>query len=326
MKKNSNFYGEHFEALGDIWDAVSGNVKDFLSTYFVKSLEKGSLYWTQKIDDKLIYSLIYPGKKKRNKYIRIGELLKKGNEHIQIMHYVEDDKTSKTHITTCPVLRGVKNTVKLLEAYTWENQVEGEFSAKSLSVNNLVLNFFDPFYCFDKKYNFKKDKECTVYLSAIAYYAEELEERDYTFTEGSYYDACLEGFLKENPNKTESDFEPPIVEMRAEHFRMYAPKDITSVIEIVGLIEDVEYFEELGRKFAVLKVNLEHREDNEYLYVNVYVGENLLDKYTPEVGKGIVANIHLMGYLEHYISKDFCRTLIMTILLILVLILTALGY
>ena len=100
-------------------------------------------------------------------------------------------------------------------------------------------------------------------------------------------------------DKTEADFEPPVIQMRAEHFRMCVPTETTSEYEIVGLIEDVEYIEFFDKRIAILKINLEHREDNEYLYVNVYVGEHLLENYTPEVGKGfhgiIIMNGHLLN-------------------------------
>ena len=333
MKKDDYFYGEHFEALGDIWDSLYGNAESFIKDYLVKSCQEGSLYWTQKINNKLVYSLLYPGAKKKNGFTRFNELLQSGDECIQAINYIEDNKHSKTHITTCPVLRGVKNSLKLKESYTWGNGIEGEFAAESLTINKLLLNFFDPFYPFDKKHKFKEGKICDIYLSAIAYKAEELEERDDVYTEGTPYNLYLERFLKENPDKTEADFEPPVIEMRAEHFRMYAPTDTTSFIEIVGLIEDIEYIEAFGKKFAKLKVNLEHREDDEYLYVNVYVGEHLLKKYKPEVGKGIHANIYMFGYFEQTMKssnsvkdENFGCTWIMAFLLLLVLIMSALGY
>ncbi len=323
--KESYFYGEHFEALGGMWSAIYGNVAEFIKDYLVKSCQKGSLYWTEKINEKLIFSLLYPGAKKRNPFIHIPELLKKGDDYVQIINYIEDDKPSKTHITACPVLKGIRNSLKIKETYAWENNGEGEVAAESLTVNELILNFFDPFYCFDTKYGFKIDEVCDVYLSAIAYEAEKLEERDDVYTEGNYYEHCLEEFLKENPDKTKEDFEPVVVRMRAEHFRMFAHTETTSVTEIVGLIEDIKYIKALGKKFAVLKVNLEHREDNEYLYVNVYIPEHLLEKYKPEVNQGIHAMVHMFGFAagekkEKGNEEDGCYTTISAIIFWIIII------
>ena len=239
MKKGDYFYGEHFEALGDIWDAIYGNVDNFIEDYLIKSCQEGSLYWTQKINNKLVYSLLYPGTKKKNGLTRFNELLQSGDEYIQIINYIEDDKHSKTHITACPVLKGIKNSLKLKKTYTWGNGIEGEFAAESLTVNELLLNFFDPFYPFDRKYKFVEGKVCDVYLSAIALTAEEFEEGEEVYTEGNLYESYLEKFLEENPDKTEADFEPVVINFSAEHARMFISTDITSVYEIIGLIEDM---------------------------------------------------------------------------------------
>lgn len=298
QKNKSYFYGEHFEALGDVWDAIYGNAVNFAKNYIEKSILEGCVYLTQKIKGKHIFSILYPIDTKQTDKTELFTFQNLDTEPVQILNYIEDNKKSKTHITTCPVLKGAKNKLQFKEAYTWGNGVEGEFAAKSLTANELILNFFDPFYSFDKKYHYKEDTVQEIYLSAAALVAQELKERHDVYTEGAPYELYLKKFLEENPDKTGADFEPPVIEMRAEHFRMYAPHNTTSVVEIAGLIEDIEYIEALGKKFAVLKVNLEHREDNEYLYINVYIGEHILEKYTPKIGKGIIANIFLMGYCD----------------------------
>lgn len=279
-KKEDYFYGKHFEALGSAWNALYGDSEEFVRNYLVKSVEKGKFYFNEKSGKKTIFCLGYSE-----------------DPNIQILSYIEQGKPSNTHISTCPILKGAKNKVLLKDTHDWSNGVEGEMAVESTSENNLILNFFNPLYLIDKK-KFKKDIERDVYLAGVAEVAIELEERDDVYTEGAPYDLYLQRFLEENPDKTEADFEPPVIQMRAEHFRMYSPHDTTSVVEIAGLIEDIEYTEFLGKKVAVLKVNLEHREDNEYLYVNVYVSEHILKNYTPEIGKGIVAVIWLTGYFE----------------------------
>lgn len=45
MKKDDYFYGEHFEALGDIWDSLYCNAESFIKDYLVKSCQEGSLLW-----------------------------------------------------------------------------------------------------------------------------------------------------------------------------------------------------------------------------------------------------------------------------------------
>lgn len=315
MKKDDYFYGEHFEALGDIWDALYCDAEAFAKDYVEKSVKEGIVFINQKIKNNKMYGLFYPD-----------------ISTVQIVSYLRElKKHSLTYISSCPVLKGCKNKLILKKKYTWTNGIEGEFAAESTTENKLLLNFFDPFYCVDQKY-FDKNNCVEVNLAAVAYTANELEEREDVIDKGEFYKLKLKEFLEENPDKTEMDFEPPIVHTSSEHFRMYTPTDTTSVVEIVGLVEDISYCKYLGKNFAVLKVNLEHRKDDEYLYIDVYVSEQLLEKYKPEIGKGLHSIVWLNGFfdpisMQHKkeINNVGCM-IFLFILLLLVIILTFLGY
>ena len=284
MKKNKYFYGEHFEHLGYLWDGIYGKAENFTEEQFDNTIKKSTYYF-----DKTYGKTSY------------GAFLYEDNRYFSILHYFKRIKEDTYYVSSCPILAGAKNKLILKKRHTWHNNIEGVFAAKSTTCNELLLNFYDPFYALDKeKYNHNTRKN--VYLSAVALNTLELKEEDHVFTEGSFYEHYLEEFLKENPNKTKDDFEPVIVQMRSEHFRMCMGKDTTCVYEIVGLIEDVKYTKILGKKTAVLKVNLEHREDKEFLYVNVYVAEHLLKKYKPKKNKAIVAVIWLNGYFDDNIE------------------------
>lgn len=114
--------------------------------------------------------------------------------------------------------------------------------------------------------------------------------------EGDTYKHYLKEFLKENPHKTEQDFEVPVHRVDAEHFRMFVPTDYCSEFEIATQIEEIKYVDFLGERIAVMKVNLEHGDDNEYLYCNIYASQHVLGKYKPNVGDGINAVIWLTGF------------------------------
>ena len=320
MKKDSYFYGEHFEGNGQMRRGLYGNADDFLKDYLRRSVSEAKSAFDLKMNNKLFYGLIY-----------------QACENIKLLHYIENvGQRRNEHCVMAPILKGIKNKLKLKELYTWKNGIEGEIAARTLTVNDLILNFYDPFYPFDKDI-FKKDEEKDVYLSAIALTAEEFEEGEEVYTEGNLYESYLKQFLKENPDKTEADFEPVVINFSAEHARMCMSTNITSVYEIIGLIEDMEYIEAFGKKFAVLKVNIEHREDDEYLYVNVYVGEHLLNNYKPEVGKGFQGGIHLFGHFEPTfkpiqtkskpnVKCSYIASVVIIILLLLVLVLTIIGF
>lgn len=286
-EKESYFYGKHFDGVGGMLAGLYGNADEFLDKYLRRSCAEGIPFFSKKLNRKTIHTLIYPA-----------------IQDITILNYVKEiRKKQNEHVTICPILRGVENKVILKEAYTWGNGVEGEVAVRTLSENELILNFYDPFFPIDKDY-FVKNEECIINLSAIVRIAEELEESEDVFTEGPLYESYLQKFLEENPDKTKADFEPVVIHTCAEHMRMCINTNTTSVYEIIGLIEDIKYTEFLGKKVAILKVNLEHREDEEYFYVNVYVSEHLLENYTPKIGQGFHGIVHLTGFFK---PNEACR-------------------
>ena len=113
---------------------------------------------------------------------------------------------------------------------------------------------------------------------------------------GEFYNVSRDEFLKENPDKTEQDFEPPVVKLEADHFRMLIPKQYACEYEIATQIENIKYFKILGEEIVQLKVNLEHHENEKSLYCNIYVSKHVLGKYKPQVGDGINAIIWLTGF------------------------------
>ena len=277
MKKNKFFYGEHYEHLKYLWDSICADVKTLFTEKFDNIIKESVLLFDKSFSKTSYGVYLY----NENYYFKILNIFKRKNSNINL-------------VSSCPLLAGAKNKLILKKCHTWHSGVEGVFAARSATCNDLLLNFFDPFYIQDKElYNHNVKKN--VYLSAVALNAQELIEEDHIYTEGNYYEHCLKEFLKNNPNKTEKDFTLKI-QMRSEHFRMFVGRDTTCVYEIVGLIEDVKYTKILDKKTAVLKVNLEHREDNEFFYIYIYVSEHLLKKYKPKIGEGLHARVWLNGY------------------------------
>lgn len=129
----------------------------------------------------------------------------------------------------------------------------------------------------------------------MAYSLEKLEEKDHLVESGEFYEHELKEFLKENPDKTKADFETPKIKM-GKDFRMFISRETTSVFEAVGQIDDINYVDFLGNKIAILKVNFEHANDNEYLYCNVYASETVLNDYKPQIGDSVATVLWLSGY------------------------------
>lgn len=269
------FFGEHLTGYGNVWDAVFGVAEKFL--VFIKMiLQKGNVVFKNLKTKNSQYSGI--------KYCE--------DESFSVLSLIEETKNSNVYASSYPLLIGLNNEVKLKESYPWTIEGEGEMAAET----NLgkIINFHNPYFAIDNK-NFKFNKIQTVSLAGLALSINKMEVQEFP-AEGGTYKHYLEEFLKENPHKTEQDFEVPIHRIDAEHFRMFVPTDYCSEFEIATQIEEIKYVDFLGEKIAAMKVNLEHSDDNEYLYCNIYASKHVLKNYKPQVGDGINAVIWMTGF------------------------------
>ena len=273
----SYFDGEHFEGHGDKWVALFGNTEKFAVKNMKKCVTSGDIIFKQeKILNKKFAGIVYPK-----------------NELLSVLSLIELKETCNEYTSAYPLLIGINNEVKLKEDYCWQNGGEGEFAVEA--GDDRVINFFDPFYAIDKA-NFKTDKTQTISLAGLAYSLDKLKEQEFVIDKGEFYNVSRDEFLKENPDKTEQDFEPPVVKLEADHFRMLIPKQYACEYEIATQIENIKYFKILGEEIAQLKVNLEHSDNEKSLYCYIYASKHVLGKYKPQVGDGINAIVWLSGF------------------------------
>ena len=224
---------------------------------------------------------------------KLAEEVVINNELLSVLSLIELKGNCNEYTSAYPLLIGINNEVKLKEDYCWQNGGEGEFAVEA--GDDRVINFFDPFYAINKA-NFKTDKTQTISLAGLAYSLEKLEEKEFVIDKGEFYNVSRDEFLKENPDKTEKDFEPPVVKLEADHFRMLIPKQYACEYEIATQIENIKYFKILGEEIAQLKVNLEHSDNEKSLYCYIYASKHVLGKYKPQVGDGINAIVWLSGF------------------------------
>ena len=272
----SYFDGEHFEGHGDKWDAIFGNIENYSEEKMRECINLGNVIFKQDINNKNYAGIVYPG-----------------NKPISTLSLIELKEECNEFTLSYPLMIGINNDVKLKESYMWEVNGEGEFAAET--ENEKMINFFDPFFAVDKP-KFSPEKTQTISLAGLAYVLDKLEEKEFVLDHGNSYEFFRDEFLKNNPDKTEADFEPPVVKLDAENFRMMIPKKYACEYEIAAPIEKIEYTEILGVKFTIMKINLEHAKEDEYLYCNIYASEHVLGKYKPQVGDGISAIIWLTGF------------------------------
>lgn len=273
--RESYFWGKHSTGYGNVWNAVFGaSAKLFVFLRMV--LSKGKvMFQNHKTQNKQYAGIKYPE-----------------NNKFSVLSLIEENETTKEYVSSYPLLIGANNDVRLKESYPWAIEGEGEMAAETDL--GKIINFHNPYFAVDNK-NFKFDKVQTISLAGLVMTINKMEVQEFP-VEGDTYKHFLEEFLHENPHKTEKDFETPIYRIDAEHFRMFVPTDYCCEFAIATQIEDIGYVDFLGEKIAVMKVNLERGDDNEYLYCNIYASKHVLKDYKPKVGDGINAVVWLTGF------------------------------
>ena len=277
------FSGKHFEGFGDKWGALCCNAEEFLAKNMVQIIQDGSINFKEKINGRNYHSLI------TNK-----------REPISIITLIEEQKKENEIISFYPKFKGITTEIRLKDYYQWktiaEGDMAGEIDIEELGLSN--INFFNSDYAINVR-NFIKDKKVNISLSGLAFHIEKLEEKEFKVETGGFFDFMKSEFLEKNKDKTEEDFEAPIIKLDSEHFRMFVSSQYTCEYETVGLIEEINYTDFYGTKVAILKVNFSHNnEDEKQFYLNVYASENVLKDYVPQIGDGISTVMWLSGYFE----------------------------
>ncbi len=275
--KKDGFSVKHSEVMGDVWEALFGDVEQFLRI-LPEGLESGEIISQGTI-------------KEKNGYILADRRCS-----LPLLHLIKEmNSKKKLYISSAPLLPGIERKVKLTDIYTWKNGGEGEF-AGSIKKVPYHLNFYDPFFLTDKE-KYVKDKEYKISLAALAYNIKLFKDYTFSVSNGPFYEMQLEEFLKENPSKTKEDFESPVIRVSGEVFRMFFPSEIVSSFNGVGEVEDIFSCRLFDIPVYVLKVNFGHKGDDDLL-VNLYVSSKICKGYIPKKGDVIETVCWLTGYLS----------------------------
>ena len=274
MKKNKakkdGFFGKHREQV--CWPFLLNNT-DLLVKHLKEFLSDGKIMYRIPTEAGEDAALVFP---------ELGP--------VQALNTVTDSGDGFGLTFIAPLLKGSNSSASISEAYTWETSALGEFSA---DIEGKIIEFFDPFFALDSK---STEKKPTISLSAVALHIQELEEKSFVVDKGGMYDYELQEFLKKNPDKTEKDFQAPVVNLTKESFRMLMPTKYSSEQEIVAGIEKIEHTSFLGVPIHILTINLEHGSNNEYFTFPLYVTDKVLDGYVPKVGDAISGVVWFEGY------------------------------
>lgn len=281
--EESYFYGEHAEYYGDKWAAFSKDGTEFFKKVLAAMYDENT-------------DIIYF--KEINNIQYLGLLCEKDSPvSFLIIFETDKDKDTNTLLSAYPVLKGCSNNIILKEKYAWPIEAEGEMACITAENNNIILNFHNPFFAVDMD-KFSINSETSISLAGLAYSITLLQESQFEISEGDFYKFALKKFLEENPDKTEKDFETPVVSIKPETFRMTKPLKYTSEYMISGVIKDISEITVLDEPVKILKVDLGHEENNEPLLINIYASNHICAGCSLQKGDNITAHIWLTGYFE----------------------------
>ncbi|MDR0552162.1 MAG: GNAT family N-acetyltransferase [Spirochaetaceae bacterium] len=269
---------EHFEAHGDHLGAFGASDDELLEILqeCIKSgtFDKSNCY-TFKETDKSIVPRIYP---------------KTAGVQVCALEFTERGEKTLTVESFFPLLEGLKNDVVLADRHPWKNKIEGEIEINIPGREN--YSFFAPFY-YNNFSNYAAGDKIEVYLAGLAYSAEQ-PVTELEINEGHFYTTQLKKFLRENTGKTKKDFPPLMIQM--DNLIMFTPSKYYSEFEYFGKIIELEYINFMNKKFAKIKICILRIDDEDKMFINLYISPNLLQNYTPKIGGNIHGILWLTGY------------------------------
>ena len=286
-----DFMGEHFEALGNIWE-VFGEEENFLE--YICQLEKKAIY---NITEK---SLPEPKKRRLLQFMQlvysnygpyILEFSPKLTEDIQTALILEKKEDVLEFITGYPVMKGYPNEVTIQGYHTWASGCEGVLTA---DYYNTSMAWFDPFYLYTK-HTKPMHKKMQVFFSGLALNLKKSEPNMLTIDQGALFELQLQEFLEKNPNKTAADMPP--VQIDIGKGRVFLPTAYVSEYEYQAKINRVTTCHLEDKKVYKMEVEvIQMREENSSFILNLYAFEHILNGYRPRKGDYVRGLLWLQGY------------------------------
>lgn len=274
-----SFEGEPFEGLGSIWEGLYPLFLTELPTIINNgSIDEQSVIKNAQ-QEFAVGLLQYPALVG----LRVGCLLEHNKEENHI-----------AFISGFPLLDGYMNTLTILARYTWENGLEGEVAAE-MSGTNHTISFFAPYYFRDAE-KFSPDTNAEVALSAIAFSLKKSTMLEFNIDKGPLYEMSLDRYLQEQPEKKQEDF--PHVKVSCRGMVACMATETTCTFQYRSPILDARPCLFLGIPCWCLLITLaRNEEEGEDMRAYIYVSEEKLAGYTPQVGDDVEGVCWLMGNL-----------------------------
>lgn len=288
--RESAFAGEHFEGLGDVWEALLGSDKNFIKTVTQFALDLNFPKRSHHIDEEGNLTLLTCSPAEGDITAGVLNTRVSGSDELQVR-------------SCYPLLQGYPNALLVNETHTWANGLEGVVAAQK-GEEGPPVDFFAPLYFLDHKtfaWAIHEKQALITELGAVAFSLQKAEVREYAVDEGPLYETLLQQFLEENPDKTQADFEAPVVSTQG--LRMLMPTQYVCEWAYrcpVEAMEELTFHNKPFLKLTVSLVGVGETEMRAYLYVS----EAELNGYRPSVGDDIEGVLWMSGSIAYEMGEE----------------------
>ena len=281
----SSFFGEHYESLMPIWEAMLGDKTTMLEAFAYFASNATPPKRAKSINDARGFALL-------------SQFPAEGDMVAGVLGTQQAGKEALETSAFFPLLKGYPNRLIIHDTHTWANKLEGVVAAQ-LYPDGSSIDFFAPTYFLDQK-EFEKakqqEKPLVVELGAVAFSIGPAQTLEYSVDQGSLYETALEDFLTKNPDKTQADFEKPTV--TTDGLRLLMPTQYTCEWAYRCPVEGVEQLVFYNKPFFKLTVPLVGVNET-VMRIHLYVSQAELNGYTPSVGEDIEGILWMSGNSAH---------------------------
>lgn len=271
------FTGEAINGFGSMWSAVFGENEDIIN-HLSAMLEAGKNTVSLGNDDVRVAFIEYP----EESSFKAGILC------------VKNPETGRFEAGPgYPLMQGQPNKLIICGQKAWKNELEGDIFARKDKKDGPSISFFNPYFFYDAK-QYVKGRITTVNLAALALSCEESKDKEVVLSKGnSLYDQELEKFLAENPDKTEADFEAPVIQLAG--MRILISRNYLSLYEFRCPVLEVRKLKFCGKTIWKMTVPFVGWNEQEIIG-NLYVPDEILNGFKPKKGDDIQGVLWMTGY------------------------------
>lgn len=274
----SAFRGQHFEGLGDVWNAFfpggSPEFVNMLQQIFPQWRPTGPMMQRKDGSSVLLYTTPSVG----GLSIHSNIITRAGSGEAEF-------------VGGYPVLESSPTPCVIEQAHIWSNAISGVVAARA-QCNGALLNFFlNGFFQHVPQLQFGSPAVFSV--AGLALSMEKQKQTEFSPEKGTPpYEALLRAFLTGNPDKTVADFVPPVVSSHGHGVLL--PTQVVGAwiyqMPVLG-IEKVEF---MGHGFRRIETRLAGVGENA-VFGRLYVAEHVLKGYDPQVGDDVTGTLWLQA-------------------------------